>query len=138
MEVALGLAFIASGVAGLLGRTPPPSTAGAAVMMKGLAAAGYFMPALGAIQVLAGGLLVARRFVGLALVALAPVVIEILAYRLWVAGASPRMVVVALALLVAEGRLALAHKALFAPLFGRPSWGRPLAAPVPLAAGAGV
>jgi hypothetical protein len=110
---------VASAVAGLLGRTPPPATAGAAVMMKGLAAAGYFIPLLGTVQVIAGGLLVARRFVGLALIALAPVVAQMIAYRLYVAAATPGMMLVAVALLALEIGLFLAHRDLFAGFFGR-------------------
>src|SRR5262249_39051288 len=76
-EIVLGLAFIGSGAMWFMGRTPPPSTAGAALMMKGFAAAGYFLPALSVVQIAAGALLVARRYVGLALIALAPIVVEL-------------------------------------------------------------
>jgi hypothetical protein len=116
VEVALGLAFVASGIAGLAGRTPPPSTAGAAVMIEGLAAAGYFLPLLGGAQVVAGALLVARRFVGLALWALAPMVVQILAYRLYVA--TPGMLVVGLGLLAAVAWLAFVHRELYRSFFG--------------------
>ena len=129
-EVVLGLAFVASGVAGFLGRTPPPATAGAALMMEGFAAAGYFFPMLAGVQVLAGAALVARRFVPLALGVLAPVVVEILAYRLWVAAARPAMVLVAVALVALEAWLAFAHRDAFIPLVGG---GRP-ASPVPAGA----
>lgn len=110
VELLLGVAFVASGVAGALGRTPPPATAGAALMMKGLAASGYFLPFLCAVQMAAGALLVARRWVGVALMALAPVAVEIVAYRLWVAGATPRMMGVAAAILAAVAWLAHAHR----------------------------
>jgi putative oxidoreductase len=115
-ELLLGVVFVASGVLGLLGRTPPPSTPGAAVMMEGLAAAGYFLPALSALQVLAGTLLVARRYVGVALMVLAPIVVEIAAYRLWTAGARPMMLLVAVALVAAEVWLVVRHWPTFAPL----------------------
>ncbi|HEY8924955.1 MAG TPA: hypothetical protein VIU64_11285 [Polyangia bacterium] len=115
LEIGLGLAFLASGVAGATGHTPPPSTAGAAAMMQGLAASGYFMPLLCGVQMAGGALLVARRYVGIALLALAPVVVEILAYRLYVAAAKPGMVVVAVALAAAMIGLAAAHRRMFAP-----------------------
>jgi hypothetical protein len=115
VELVVGLAFVASGLAGLLGRTPPPSTAGAAVMMQGFAAAGYFMPLLALVQVAVGLSLVTRRFVGLGLVAAAPLVVQIAAYRLWVA--TPGMLVVAALLTAAQLWLAFAHRDLFAPLF---------------------
>lgn len=118
VEVILGLVFLASGVAALLGRTPPPSTAGAAVMMKGLAASGYFVPLLAGVQVAAGAMLLARRFVALTLVVLAPVVVEIVAYRIWTGAAAPRALIVSAALLAAEVWLAYAYRAVYAPLVG--------------------
>jgi putative oxidoreductase len=115
-ELVLGLVFLLSGVLGFLGKTPPPSTAGAAVMMKGLAASGYFFPLLGAVQVVAGALLIVRRYVGLALLALAPLVVQILGYRLYVAAGAPKMVLIALALVALELWLAFAHRRFFASL----------------------
>jgi hypothetical protein len=115
VEVLLGVTFLASGVAGALGHTPPPATAGAALMMNGLEASGYFVPLLTAVQIAAGGLLVTRRYVGLALLALAPVVVEIAAYRLYVASATPGMLVVAAAIVAATAGLAVAHRRMFAP-----------------------
>jgi putative oxidoreductase len=132
VELVMGLVLLASGLAGLLGRTPPPSTAGAAVMMEGLAAAGYFMPMLALVLIGAGALLVAGRFVGVALVIAAPLVVQILAYRLYVA--TPGMLVVGLALVAAQIWLALSHRELFAPLFGGPSGGRPAMVTAPQAA----
>lgn len=115
-EVVLGLVFVASGVAGLLGRVPPPSTADAAAMLQGLAASGYFLPAMCMVQILAGALLVARRYVGLALVALAPIVVEIAAFRLWTSGARPLMVLVAFALVAAQIWVAAGNRRMFASL----------------------
>jgi len=115
IELLLGLGFIASGVAGALGHTPPPATAGAALMMKGLAASGYFLPLLCGVQIIAGALLVVRRYVGIALLVLAPVVVEIAAYRLYVASATPGMLAVAAALVAAMAALGLAHRRMFAP-----------------------
>jgi uncharacterized membrane protein YphA (DoxX/SURF4 family) len=118
-ELLLGAVFLASGVMGLLGLTPPASTAGAAGMLKGLAAAGYFLPLLCTVQLVAGAMLLARRFVGLALMALAPIVVEIAAYRLWTSGARPLMMLVAVALVAAEAGLIAGHWSMFAPLLGR-------------------
>jgi putative oxidoreductase len=114
VEVLLGVIFVASGVAGAFSHTPPAATAGAALMMNGLAASGYFLPLLSGVQIAAGGLLVARRYVGIALMALAPVVVEIAAYRLYVASATPGMLVVAAALVAATVGLAVAHRRMFA------------------------
>ena len=51
--------------------------------------------------------------------ALAPMVVEIAAYRLWTSGARPLMVLVAMALVAAEVWLVIGHWNLFAPLLGR-------------------
>lgn len=119
VELLLGLVFVASGVLGLLGRTPPPATPGAALIIKGFAAAGYFLPALCLVQIAAGALLVIRRYVGLALVALAPLVVEIVAYRVYVGGVTPKALVISLVLLAMEIALAVAYRRTFSPLLGR-------------------
>jgi len=116
LELGVGLVFAASGVLALLGKAPPASTSAAAVMLKGFAAAGYFLPLLGAVQLAAGLALVCRRFVGLGLVALAPLVVQILAYRLWVA--TPGMLVVALGLVAGLAGLAFAHRGQLAGFAG--------------------
>jgi uncharacterized membrane protein YphA (DoxX/SURF4 family) len=115
VEIALGLVFVASGLFGLLGAMPPASTSAAAVMLEGMAAARYFIPLLSVVQIAAGALLIARRCTGLALCALAPLVVQILAYRLYVH--TPGMLVVGLALVAAEIWLAFTHRALFAGFF---------------------
>jgi len=118
VEILFGVAFFASGIMGLVGRTPPPATMGAAMMMRGLEASGYFIPALCGVQMLAGAMLVLGRYVGLALLALAPVVVEIVAYRLYVAAATPGMMLAATALLAAQAWLCFAHRQTFATLTG--------------------
>jgi hypothetical protein len=111
--VVVGLAFVASGVLGLLGRTPPPATPGAAVMMHGLAAAGYFIPLLCLVQIAAGALFVAGRWLGLGVSLLAPVAVEIAAYRIYVAAATPVMLVVTAVLVTLTAYLAFANRGLF-------------------------
>jgi uncharacterized membrane protein YphA (DoxX/SURF4 family) len=113
-ERVLGVVLLASGIAGLLDRTPPPSTPGAAALMAGLRAAGYLLPFISGVQVVAGALLVMRRFVPLALTALAPVVAEILAYRLWVH--TPGMLLVVAAMAGCYGWLCWKHRESFAGL----------------------
>lgn len=119
LELALALVFLGSGLGFVLGRLPPPSTPGAAVLMHGFDAAGYFLPLLCAVQLVAGALIITRRYVGLALLALAPVVVEILAFRIYVAVAAPKMLVVSVLLTAAEVALLIMHRARFAALFAR-------------------
>jgi uncharacterized membrane protein YphA (DoxX/SURF4 family) len=113
-ERVLGVVISISGIAGLLDRTPPPSTPGAAALMAGLHAAGYLLPFIAGVQVVAGALLVARRFVPLALTALAPVMVEILAYRLWVH--TPGMLAVVAAMAGCYAWLCWKHRESFAGL----------------------
>ena len=49
--------------------------------MGALAASGYFFPVLKLVEVLAGALLLVRRFVPLALVLLAPIVVQIFLFH---------------------------------------------------------
>jgi uncharacterized membrane protein YphA (DoxX/SURF4 family) len=117
-ERALGAVFLLSGIAGLLDHTPPPSTAGAAALMAGLRASGYFLPFISGVQVVAGALLLARRYVPLALAALAPLMVEILAYRLWVH--TPGMLLVVTAMAACYTWLVWNHRASFAGLLPIP------------------
>jgi hypothetical protein len=111
VEIAFGAVFLTSAIAAMLGKTPPPSTPAAAAMWRGLAASGYFLPLLIAVQATAGLMLVAGRLVPMALALLAPVVVEIVAYRLFAAGGG--MLAVSLALLAAEVWLAWRYRAAF-------------------------
>jgi putative oxidoreductase len=119
LELALGVVFVGSGLGFILDRLPPPSTPGAAMLMQGFAAAGYFLPLLCAVQLAAGVLLITRRYMGLALLVLAPVIVQILAFRLYLAGTAPGMLVVAVLVVAAEIGLAILHRAHFAPLFAK-------------------
>jgi putative oxidoreductase len=74
----LGALFLVFGANKLLHFIPmPPFPPEAAPFIGGLAAAGYMFPMLGAIEVVAGGLLIAGRFVPLALTVLAPIIVNI-------------------------------------------------------------
>ena len=119
LELGLGIVFVTSALGFIVDRLPAPSTPGAALLMESLAAAGYFLPLLCAVQLAAGVLLISRRYVGLALLALAPVLVQILAFRLWVAPAMPGMLVVAVLLVAVEVGLAILHRAHFAPVFAK-------------------
>jgi uncharacterized membrane protein YphA (DoxX/SURF4 family) len=74
----LGAVFLVFGANKLVPFIPmPPLPPAAAPFIGGLAAAGYMIPMLGAIEVVAGALLIAGRFVPLALTVLAPIVVNI-------------------------------------------------------------
>jgi putative oxidoreductase len=75
-RVLLGLIFVASGIAFFL-TTPPPLEGAMADFFKGMAATGYFFYLLKGTEIVCGLLLISGRFVPLALVVLAPVILNI-------------------------------------------------------------
>jgi uncharacterized membrane protein YphA (DoxX/SURF4 family) len=111
----LGLIFFTFGLNGFLNFLPhPPLAAPAAAFGGALAATGYMFPLLKGTEVVAGVLLLAGRFVPLALTVLAPVVVNILAFHLFLAPAGLPLPIVVLALGL---YLAWTEREAFAPLF---------------------
>lgn len=99
----LGLMFVVFGLNGFLHFIPqPPPPAGSAMQFLGaLSASGYMVPVFG-LQIIGGALLLANRFVPIALVLLGPVIVNILLYHALMApqGLPPAMVALVLWLLV--------------------------------------
>ena len=86
-RIALGLIYFVFGLNGFLSFLPAPPVSGAAgTFLGGLAAAGYFFPLLKATEVLGGLALLSNRAVPLALVVLAPITVQILAFHALLAG----------------------------------------------------
>jgi uncharacterized membrane protein YphA (DoxX/SURF4 family) len=113
----LGLIFAVNGLNGFLNFIPmPPPEGAAAAFTGGLAASGYFFPMLKAVELAAGALLLAGVLVPFALTLLAPIIVNIAAFHLFLAPAG--MGIVAL-ILVTELHLAWVHRAAFAPMFRR-------------------
>lgn len=78
----MGLIFFVFGLNGFFNFLEAPQPTGdAATYMGGLAAAGYFFPVLKIVEITGGTLLLVRKFPGLALVLLAPVVVQIFLYH---------------------------------------------------------
>lgn len=75
----LGLIFFVFGIAGLLNLIPPPPNLpeNMQAFMKGLMATGYFFQLLKGTETICGLLLLTGSFVPLALVVLAPIVLNI-------------------------------------------------------------
>ena len=110
----LGLVFTVFGLNFFLhflpmGAAPPRAASFAAALF----ASGYFFPLLKTTEVVAGLLLLGGRFVPLALAVLAPIVINIVGFHLFLA---PSGVALALAILAAELYLAWTYRAAFAPM----------------------
>ncbi len=76
VRILLGLIFVASGIAFFF-TTPPPMEGPMADFFKGMAATGYFFYLLKFTEILCGILLIAGRLVPLALVVLAPIILNI-------------------------------------------------------------
>ena len=110
----LGLVFTVFGLNFFLHFLPmPPAPARAASFAGALFASGYLFPLLKTTEVVAGLLLLGGRFVTLALAVLAPIVINIVGFHLFLA---PAGLALPLAVLAAELYLAWTYRAAFAPM----------------------
>jgi hypothetical protein len=112
----LGLVFFVFGLNGFLGFIPPPTEPmpeGAVALGTAFMGSGYLMQLIKGTEVIGGLLLLTARFVPLGLVLLAPVVVNILAFHLWLAPSGTGLAVVLLGL---EVYLAWAYRPSFAPL----------------------
>jgi uncharacterized membrane protein YphA (DoxX/SURF4 family) len=113
----LGLVFVVFGLNGFLQFLPqPPLPAPALAFVGALGASGYLFPLLKVVEIGAGLLLLAGVFVPFALTLLAPVIVNIAAFHLFLDRSSFAVVGLVLA---AEVYLAFVHRAAFAPLFAR-------------------
>jgi hypothetical protein len=110
----LGFSFLAFGLNGFVHFIPQMKMRNHALeFFLGLAATGYMLPLLYMTQAAAGALLLVGMFVPLALAMLAPVVINILLFHLFLA---PAGIPVALMLLAFEVSLAWEYRDAFAPM----------------------
>ena len=113
-RILLGIIFLVFGLNGFLQFLPQPEMPQAAIaFFGGLAASGFMLPTLFATQVVGGALLL-LGMVPLALVILAPVVVHIVEFHVFLAPAG-----LPLAVLVATLALFLAwtHRSAYRPLF---------------------
>jgi hypothetical protein len=109
-----GAAFFTFGLNGFLHFLPmPPAPAAAAGFMGALAATGYMFPLIKGTEVLTGLLLLSNRYVPLALTLIAPVLVNILAFHLFLA---PAGLALPLVLLATELYLAWTYRAAFASM----------------------
>jgi uncharacterized membrane protein YphA (DoxX/SURF4 family) len=102
-HILLGLVFAVFGLGGLFHLFPQPElNQEAAMYMSGLVSTGYFMTLLKVVEAIGGILLLTRRWVPLALVLLAPVVVHIFLFHAFLA---PEGLPMAVALVVLEAYL---------------------------------
>ena len=114
-RVVLGLAFFVFGLNGFLNfipQPPPPPAAGA--FAGALFATGYFFPLLKGTEVLASLLLLSNRYVPLALAVLAPILINITAFHLFLE--PPATLGLPIVLLILELYLARSYRDAFSSM----------------------
>ena len=112
----LGVIFLVFGLNGFLGVIPePPHAAGAAALLEAFDASGYLMTLVKLTEVVAGALLLADRFVPLALAGLLPVTVNIFLFHAVLDRAVPGIVVATL-VLVLNAFLIWAYRTYYAPL----------------------
>lgn len=114
VRVLLGLVFVVFGLNGFLHFIPNMPMPDAAVsFFGGLAATGYMLPLLFAAQVLGGALLIVGLYVPLALALLAPVIVNIFFFHLFLARGGLPLAIVVVAL---ELYLVWRYRDSFAPM----------------------
>jgi hypothetical protein len=111
----LGAGFVLFGLNGFLHFLPqPPAPPAAAMSFAGaLLATGYMFPLIKGTEVIAGLLLLSNRWVPLALTLLAPVLVNIVAFHLFLA---PAGLAIPFVLLAAELYLAWSYRDAYAPM----------------------
>jgi uncharacterized membrane protein YphA (DoxX/SURF4 family) len=120
-RVLMGLGFFASGIFGLLIAfgvmpLPQPSTPqpeGVTAMLGAIAKSGYFFPLIKITEAVVGVLLLANRFVPLALALIAPVLVNIVAFHAFL---DPSGIVPGLVLFALELYLAWSYRAAYRPM----------------------
>jgi uncharacterized membrane protein YphA (DoxX/SURF4 family) len=114
-RITLGLIFSVFGLNGFFQFLPQPELSQpAGAFIGALAATGYMLPLIKATEVVAGILLLTGRAVPFALTLLAPVVVNIVAYHLFL---EPRTLAIPLVTLGLGLYLAWSQRSAYAPLF---------------------
>ena len=114
-RLGLGLGFTVFGLNGFFGFLPaPPMPADAGVFLGALAATGYMFPLVKGTEVVAGALLLAGRQVPLALLLLAPVLVNVVLFH---AVLAPSGLALPLALAGAAAYVAWTRRSAFGSIF---------------------
>ncbi len=115
-RVLLGLLFVVTGLNGFLNFLPQPKTPfpeGAMAFSMAMMKTGYLFQLVAGTQLIAGALLLINRFVPLALALLAPVVVNIAAFHIFLAPVGYQLAIV---VFVLEVYLAWAYRDAFRPM----------------------
>ena len=112
----MGLLFIFASVVVLFNLvTPPPMTGTVKTFNEGLASVGYFFPLLKITELLCGIAFVIGRFVPLATVVIAPIIVNIFMFHMFV-DRNPPGPYIAIFLVLANIFVAYYYRASYAPL----------------------
>jgi len=115
-RILLGLGFTVFGLNGFLHFIPEPKTAmpeNVAALMAGMMKSGYMFPLIFATQLLGGVLLLFNLFVPLALVLLLPILVNIIAFHLFL---QPAGIVPGAVFMVLELYLAWVYRKAYLPM----------------------
>jgi hypothetical protein len=112
-RILLGLIFFVFGLNGFLHFIPMRPPTGVAAQFMGAIFTSHYWVMIFAVQVIGGALLLANRYVPLALVLLAPVIVNILFFHLFMAPAGLPLAIVVVGLWIV---IALRNKHFFAGL----------------------
>ncbi|GAC1650052.1 MAG: hypothetical protein NVS4B3_08260 [Gemmatimonadaceae bacterium] len=116
-RIMMGLLFAVTGLNGFINFLPQPTTPmpeGAVAFQTGLMRSGYMFPLIMGTQLTAGVLLLANRFVPLALALIAPVVVNIFAFHVFLVRAGLPLAIV---VVVLEVYLAWTYRRVYVPMF---------------------
>src|SRR5262249_21776604 len=121
-RIVMGLIFFVFGLNGFFNFIPPPSgpmPEGAMAFGFALMKTGYLFQLLKGTEVVAGALLLANRFVPLALALIAPIVVNIFAFHAFL---EPAGLVLASIIVGLEIYLAWTYRGAFRPMLAARSW----------------
>jgi uncharacterized membrane protein YphA (DoxX/SURF4 family) len=115
-RILMGLMFTVFGLNGFLHFIPQPKTPmpeGAVAFAGALMNTGYMMPLVMGTQVLVGVLLLVNRFVPLALALIAPIIVGIITFHIFL---SPATIAPAIVVVILELYLAWAYRDAYRPM----------------------
>ncbi|MEO6908966.1 MAG: DoxX family membrane protein [Abditibacteriaceae bacterium] len=115
-RILMGIVFLIMGLNGFLNFIPQPKTsmpAGAMEFADALMKSGYMMQLVSGTQLVVGILLLSNRFVPLALALIAPVIVNIIAFHVFLV---PEMIAPGIIVAILEVYLAWVYRKVFFPM----------------------
>jgi putative oxidoreductase len=113
-RILLGLVFVVFGLNGFLNFMKGPLPSGVAGQFLGALIQSHFVLVVSAVELAGGALLLANRYVPLALVLLGPVIVNIFFYHLLMDRSG---LIIAIVVVILWGLIALRHRQYFSGLF---------------------